>query len=487
MEEAAKKNNLSEFLKGSSILVISNVCLKAMNFFLLPLYTKYLSTDQLGISDSITTLTGFLLPVFTLGLDSAFSAFYFDKKDPERGKKVFSTLAFTFLFLGMAALVCSGFSGLLSRLLFHSEEYRWLILAAFGSMAINLWYMPYSLELRLKNRMFAFGVANVSASFTMILLNILFVAVLKMGEQALILSSLLANVLQLILLIFFVHTGPKRKDGDRELLGKMLRYSLPLVPMSALNWVLSLSDRYVLLAYHGEGIVGVYGIALRFVTVLNVIISAVSMAYTTFAFQAKDSENAKKQYYQVFQVEALLLMGISFTVTLFGPEVIDLMSSDPAYLGASDALRDLLFAQTVFALSGIVGYGINFAKKSGFYLLAVAAGAGANFLLNLWLIPEYGMKAAAATTLIGYLIVFILVYVFSERLYPCRYGLVRVAGTMGVLYGLTILTADMALWVRALVFAGAAAGTCFIFRDTIRGLVHFLGQRLRRKNRKENT
>ena len=96
MEEKAKKNNLTQFLKGSSILVISNVCLKAMNFFLLPLYTKHLSTDQLGISDSISNLTSLLFPILTLGLDSAFSAFYFEKKDPDRGKRVYSTLSVTF-------------------------------------------------------------------------------------------------------------------------------------------------------------------------------------------------------------------------------------------------------------------------------------------------------------------------------------------------------------------------------------------------------
>ena len=50
MEQTAKKNNLVEFLKGSSILVISSMCLKAMNFFLLPLYTKYLPAERLGIS-----------------------------------------------------------------------------------------------------------------------------------------------------------------------------------------------------------------------------------------------------------------------------------------------------------------------------------------------------------------------------------------------------------------------------------------------------
>ena len=71
----ALKEKIVLFLKGSMILTISNICTKAINFFLLPLYTKYLTPEQLGISDTITTVTSLVYPLLVLGLDSAFSAF----------------------------------------------------------------------------------------------------------------------------------------------------------------------------------------------------------------------------------------------------------------------------------------------------------------------------------------------------------------------------------------------------------------------------
>ena len=468
------KNNLTEFLKGSGILVLSNVCLKAINFFLLPLYTKYLSPDQLGISDSITNLTSFILPLLTLGLDSAFSAFYFEKNEEDRGKRVYSTLAVTFFFMGIIALLLACFSGGISNVLFHTGGYSHLVVMAFGCVTVNLWYLPLSLELRMKNRMFFFGLANVLASLSMILLNILFVAVFRMGEESLVISSLLSNLFQLLLLMFFVKRAPAKDEIDTALLRKMVKYGLPLVPMSVLNWILALSDRYVLLHFHGEGTVGVYGIAMRFVTVLNVVISAIAMAYTTFAFQVKDSDKAKRQYYYVFQVESFLLLGMCFTVTLFGPEVIRLMSSDEAYYNASEPLRDLLFAQAVFAMSGVIGYGINFAKKSGYYLLAVSAGAAVNLGLNLVLIPEFGMKAAAATTLLGYIIVFVLVSIFSKRLYPCHYGILRAGAVTAALYLICFFTGELNPWLRLIIWAASVAAGIFIYRDILKKLVHFL-------------
>ena len=480
MEEKAKKNNLTQFLKGSSILVISNVCLKAMNFFLLPLYTKHLSTDQLGISDSISNLTSLLFPILTLGLDSAFSAFYFEKKDPDRGKRVYSTLSVTFFILGLVAAMLSVTSGALSRMLFHDTGYQGLVVLAFISLAINLWYLPLSLELRMKNRMLAFGIANLSASLAMILLNILFVVVLHFQEWALILSSLLSGILQLLILFLFVRRVPKREEIDKRLLRGMLRFSIPLVPMSILNWVLAISDRYVLLFYHGEGTVGVYGVAMRFVTVLNVVISAVAMAYTTFAFQTKDDEDAKKNYYYIFQTESMLLLIICFTISLFGKELIMLMSSDEAYYTACEPLRDLMFAQSVFAMSNVVGYGINFAKKSVYYLIAVSAGVALNLGLNFALVPQYGMQAAALTTLLGYLVVFILTYIFSERLYPCRYGVLRSGIALAALYAACFFLDDEELWLRLCVWLLLTGLVLILFRDIIKKLARFLMRRLRR-------
>ena len=80
MEKTAK---LKSFFKGSIVLIISNVFLKAINFLLLPLYTKNLTPEMLGISDTITSFTGLVFPILVMGLDSAYSAFYFEEKKPD--------------------------------------------------------------------------------------------------------------------------------------------------------------------------------------------------------------------------------------------------------------------------------------------------------------------------------------------------------------------------------------------------------------------
>ena len=472
------RTKLIEFLKGGTILVISNVCLKAINFFLLPLYTKYLTPVMLGISDTVTTFTALLFPLLVLGLDSAYSAFYFDKEE-NRQDKVYSTLTICLFLSGLIPLLLMFISEPFSVLLFKTPDYKAVVILALFSITFNLWFLPFSLELRLQNRMLAFGIGNVIASLLMVGLNILFVSVMQMGETALVMSAMIVHFVQIVFFGLAVKKKIRREFFDRELLKKMLVFALPLIPMSIMTWILSLSDRYIILYYLGEQAVGIYGIGTRFTTMLNVVISAVQMAYTTFAFSSKDDKGAKRQYYYIFTIESLLLIVASFCIALFSNEIISVMTAS-SYAGAEGPLRDLMFAQTLYAMAIIVGYGINFAKKSKYLMYAMMAAAVVNIGLNLLFIPHYGINAAAATTLVGFVVDFAIIYYFSEKLYPCDYGLKRVGLAFAGLYIISFTCAGLSLLVKIIIAVAALAILCWVFRDVAKKLLRFMSEVIRR-------
>lgn len=462
-------NSISTFIKGSSILVLSNVCLKAINFFLLPLYTNNLTPSMIGISDSITTLTGIILPLLTMGLDSAYSAFYFEKADNERPQKVFTTLSCTFAVLGCIPLLLMIVSPWISSALFHTTEYSYIVKFALVSGTFNLWYLPYSLELRLQNKMFLYGLSNVIVSLSMVMLNVIFVSVLHMGEASLVLSTMIVHIENTLILAMFVKNRPRKKWFDHSLLLQMLTFALPLVPMTLMAWVLSLSDRYVLLHYHGNNSVGIYGISLRFTNLLNVVISAVSTAYTTFAFSSKEDKNSKKKYYYIYNIESIILIVISFTIGLFGKEIILLMTNE-AYDKAYVALRDLMFSQTFYAMTTIVGYGIYFEKKSIYSLAAVSAGAMLNLVMNFILIPKYGIAAAAFTTFAGYGLNYFLTLYFSEKMYPCEYGQDKVLISFVALYIISLAGSEKKLWIKFLIWSIGVVGMTVYYRILLKNI-----------------
>ncbi len=463
-------SNLKAFFKGSAILIISNIFLKAINFFLLPLYTNNLTPQMLGVSDTITSFTGLIFPLLVMGLDSAYSAFYFEKDDGKRSLKVFNTISFLLLFTGVVPLIASFFSKKLSHIFFGNTDNYLVLILALVSVTFNLYFLPFALEIRMQNRMTVYGIITVISSLAMILLNIFFVSIIKIGVYALVLSTTIVNGFQLILLACCSGKRFSIKYIDRGLAKKMLLFSLPLVPSAVAMWILNLSDRYVILHFLGEESVGLYGIGGRFVTLINMIISAVSMAYTTFAYSNVDNPDAKKQFASVFNLMYVALIAGAFIVSLFSKEIIQLMTAD-AYIQAYQLMRDMMFAQVIYGISTITSYGIYFKKKSGYALLSTVCAAVFNLVLNVIFIPEYGIIAAAATTLLGYLIMFFVNYVFSQKFYPCDYGLKWIVINMILLYIVVGVFTESNIIIKSVLTVLCAVLTLMMFKNRLKEIM----------------
>lgn len=442
--------NIKVFATSSGILIISNVLLKAVNFFLIPIYTKYLTTEMLGISDTITTFTGLLFPICIMGLDSAFSAFYYDAKE-KQAEKVFHTILFALIIIGFIPVILCSFSSQISYLLFNTMAYAMIVTLALISVSFNIWYMPFALNLRMKNKMLLYSFVNVISSIIMVILNIIFVVVIKLGALSLILSTAIVHAGQFILFVIVNRTKIEKKYFEWSLLIKMTKFALPLVPGVILSWVLSLSDRYMLLYFNSVKAVGLYGIGTRLVSVLNIFISSVNTAYTTFAYSAKNENNAKEKYVKVFDLMVFVLAIICFTVALYSKEIILVMTA-PCYHSSYIVVRDLMFAQLFYGVTSIVAYGIFFEKKSQYSLIATASGAITNILLNIYLIPEYGINAAALTTLIGYVVAFLCTYFFAQKLYYCEYKIKKMFILLGLLYSISYFSMSINLLNRCMIW-----------------------------------
>ncbi|GAB4284877.1 MAG: hypothetical protein Kow0068_10060 [Marinilabiliales bacterium] len=77
-----------KFLKNTSLYTIGNIIPQIANFFLLPLYTNYLSPADYGIVQSMQVLSAILIVFFTLAIDRAVYRLYFDFKTENEKKLI---------------------------------------------------------------------------------------------------------------------------------------------------------------------------------------------------------------------------------------------------------------------------------------------------------------------------------------------------------------------------------------------------------------
>ena len=84
-------NNLVKFLKSSGIYFVGNVLTKMVSFFLLPLYTTYIPTEQSGYFDLSYSYISILVPIVFLEIWSAIMRFTFDyTKEKDQYKTLFN-------------------------------------------------------------------------------------------------------------------------------------------------------------------------------------------------------------------------------------------------------------------------------------------------------------------------------------------------------------------------------------------------------------
>lgn len=458
-------NKQIQFVKGSAILILSNLVLKGINFLLLPLYTKYLSPSELGISDIITNMTAIIFPVLVMGLDSAFSAFYFDEKDKNYKSKVFKTIWTTLIIASVIPFVIAISSDYIAYFVFGSHKYSILVGISLVSVSMNLWYLPFALYVRMENKMTLFAVINVIASFTMICFNIVFVSILEWGVYSLIISTAIIQFLQFLLYLKF--SGIRIKDGkfDISLLRRMFRYSLPLIPAVLASWVLNLSDRYILLYFSNEAEVGLYGIATRFGTVVMLFANGIYTAYTTYAYEKKNDSDAKLQYSRILNSFSIGLMIICFIVSIFGKEIIHVMA-DVEYKRSYLLLTPILYSQLLYGINTIIGYAMGFEKKSYYNLIAVCVGAIINLILNFIFIPYYGAIAASYSTLISFAFMMGIIYLFAQKLYYVNYDMKKLFLTILLTCILSII-AQRFCWEYKIIITIFILGYCCLLYKNV--------------------
>jgi Polysaccharide biosynthesis protein. len=100
-------NEKKRLIKNTGIIAIGNLSTKLVSFFLLPLYTALLSTEEYGTFDYILSIATFCVPFVSVLMDESIFRFLIDCKTEKEKKKVIST-SVAVVFVGMICFTIVG-------------------------------------------------------------------------------------------------------------------------------------------------------------------------------------------------------------------------------------------------------------------------------------------------------------------------------------------------------------------------------------------
>jgi O-antigen/teichoic acid export membrane protein len=164
---------------------------------------------------------------------------------------------------------------------------------------------------------------------------------------------------------------------------------------------------------------------------------AVRTAWPAFAYSIEDDRDAKRTYSFVLTYLLVFASWIALALGALAPWLTHAMTA-PEYQRAEKAIALLAFAGAVYAGYTVLAIGSGRARKTQLNWVVSAVGAVVNVVLCIWLIPRYGMVGAAIATAVAYVVLFVGMTLYAQRVYPVAYQWRRVLTAVGAGVGLTV-------------------------------------------------
>ena len=416
-----------------------DVLLRAAAIFTIPVYTRVFSPEDYGIWAFVTTAVWLLNAFLIVGMDSAYTRFFFDaRSDRERQELTTTSVAFVAAWSTVVVLALLPFTPALSQWTFDTEEHWPLFVIALLTAPLVLVSAIASAALRNTFRPGLFSLFNVGVTLTGIAIGLYLVIVEDRGVEGPLIGVLVATAIVLPLRLWSIRALLARAF-DREHLKGMLAFGLPLVPMTLALWVMLVSDRLVIAKFSTTEQLGLYTIAVGAVSILALADAAFTQAWLPRALQAYDRDpvTASAFYARVLTYLIIVFGFAAVVLSAFAEEALGVLTGSEFH-GAAVAVGPLTLAAVALASSQVLSMGVRISKRTMYSTLAASLAAVLNLVLNLIFVPEHGMIAAAWSTAAAYAFLAVAQYVVSQRLVRIEFDLRRSLTAAAVAFALVL-------------------------------------------------
>lgn len=408
---------------------------------LLPLYTAHLTTGDYGLAEVMFAAVVTASIVVRFGLIEAVLRFYYSDEEEPRAV-VASSFAALFWLSAVAALVALPFAEPIGEALLNPKPDEIGTATELARISIaGLWVLTMSEFLltlfRLEERARAYFVTTILNVIGTIVLTVVLVVGAGEGARGLLIGSYGAGAATVLILIA-INWRSLSLRFDRALLRRMFRFGLPTMPAEVSLYALNFADRLIILRSVGAAEAGLYSLAVKFAQAINVVVRGFQLAWPPLAYSIRDDGEARVFYARIV---TLFVAGCAFLVTgmwLFSRWIARLLTT-PEFFASYEAVGLVSTAVTLYAVYLVLVVILGRTGRTEFNLPATLTALAVNIALNLILVPSMGIVGAGLALVASYLVVLVLMYVFTQRLFPVPYEwgrLARIVLASAVLVGL---------------------------------------------------
>lgn len=401
-------------LKKISAFSIGPISAAALGFITLPIITWFFSAEDIGRISMLQVVTSFSVLLFCLGLDQAYVREYHEAEQKPALLK--ATLMPGFVLLLLVSTVFMLVPGAVSIFLFDIDSAAISVLVVF-CLLLSFISRFLSLVLRMQERGLAYSMSQALPKA--LFLGVIGVYVLFSFDFDFyhLINAHIVSI-SAVTLIFAWNTRGELlasfvQKVNKEKLGAMLKFGLPLIMGGVAFWGLTAMDKLFLRGLSTFEELGIYSVAVSFAAAAIIFQQIFSTVWAPTVYKWA-AEGVKPE--KIDQVTEHVLAAVVFIFALAG-----LFSWVVSYLlpDTYDKVQYMLVAcmayPLLYTLSETTAVGIGLTRKSLYAMVASLVAAVVNLIGNYFLIPVYGAAGAAISTAIAFWI-----FLFLRTEFACR-------------------------------------------------------------------
>lgn len=409
----------------AAVYTAANFINKLIPFFLLPLLTRYLTTDEYGTVTMFNATASFLIPLAGMSIPTAILRRLVDGENEANSVYIFNCLLISMiatvavalgLYLGGERL--AEITGVPVSLLGFEILYTFATVICQVALSV--------MQIQGRARQYALF-TNVD-TFLNCVLSVVLILGFNLGLDGriygIVVSKCGLSVAGLLYLRSSVGLNPMINIGYIK--DELSEFGFPLIPTQLKTTVLTYTDKIFLTNLVSVSATGVYTVADQFSSPVSFLVQSFNLAFVPWLFKslAKNSEKDNRLIVKLTYCYFIVVPLVSVAWSLISINVVSWFAGE-SYSGATEYMLYLCLG---YAFSGmhmmVVNY-IYYAKKVKLYTLVTFLIIICNVVLNGVLLYFNGPVGAAQATMTANALSFILTWMLSARVWKMPWNLLK--------------------------------------------------------------
>lgn len=395
-------------LKSTFIYSIGTFGSKILLFALLPLYSFYLTKEELGEYDLILTIVTLFVPIITFQLSDGIYRKLLDF-DIESNKRKISYLISSALFYTILGFF---FFFLLSLIYLYFKDYQYY--TYYLLFQLSSCFFPFFQQcIRGLKKTKLYSFIGISNAILTLFFSIIFIVILDWKIEGILLAGFIAQTISIFISFFkgnlIEYISIRRVR--HSLFKSLFDYSFPLVPNSISWWIVNASNRFLILFFLSKEFNGIYAISARFPAIVLMINAIFMLSWQDFTIglgtRQKDDNNSQQYASKVFNSYVIFSLTLVIILTSISKYLM-MFTVDKAYFDAWKYMPILFLSASVASFCAFLGAFFLQQKDTKGVFFTTIVGGFFNLSLTFVLINYIQLFAPAIGTLFGYIIILLL-------------------------------------------------------------------------------